>query len=83
MATVYTIIPCLSSLPLQALGTGYNGSVLLARGKTRIGKFAVKAKLPLWEEYEEFMFNVILQGDNLIVVENFYWTNIMIVDQNV
>lgn len=27
----------------KALGTGYNGSVLLARGKTRIGKFAVKA----------------------------------------
>jgi hypothetical protein len=37
----------------------------------------------LWEEYEEFMFNVILQGDNLIVVENFHWNNIMIVDQNV
>ena len=27
----------------QALGTGYNGSVLLARGKNRTGKFAVKA----------------------------------------
>ncbi|CAJ1342242.1 unnamed protein product [Effrenium voratum] len=27
----------------KALGTGYNGSVLLARGKTRAGKFAVKA----------------------------------------
>ncbi|CAK9060708.1 Calcium-dependent protein kinase 22 (OsCDPK22) (OsCPK22) [Durusdinium trenchii] len=27
----------------KALGTGYNGSVLLARGKTRVGKFAVKA----------------------------------------
>lgn len=25
------------------MGTGYNGSVLLARGKTRHGKFAVKA----------------------------------------
>mmetsp|Transcript_3486 Transcript_3486/g.8362 ORF Transcript_3486/g.8362 Transcript_3486/m.8362 type:complete len:520 (+) Transcript_3486:31-1590(+) len=27
----------------KALGTGYNGSVLLARGKNRTGKFAVKA----------------------------------------
>ena len=27
----------------QALGTGYNGSVLLARGKNRAGKFAIKA----------------------------------------
>ncbi|CAE7170981.1 CPK22, partial [Symbiodinium pilosum] len=27
----------------KALGTGYNGSVLLARGKNRAGKFAIKA----------------------------------------